>query len=88
MNPQEVIRGVRFVNDRKESAIDHVEAYRLLIEFHCIAGGFVPELQDLAMHKILKDDVFLNKVHKPFPSNKQLWEDFPIHQDEDAFTGN
>jgi hypothetical protein len=75
MNPQEVIQGVQFINDRKESAINHIEAYQLLIEFHYIAGGFIPELQDLALHEILKDNVFLNKVYKPFPSNKKLWED-------------
>jgi hypothetical protein len=28
------------------------------------------------MHEILKDNIFLNKVHKLFPSNKQLWGRF------------
>ncbi|KAF8232608.1 hypothetical protein L208DRAFT_1271402, partial [Tricholoma matsutake] len=72
----------------KESTIDRVEAYRLLIKFHCIAGGFISELWDLAMHEILKDSVFLHKIQKPLTNNHQLWEDFPIHRDEDAFTGN
>ncbi|KAF8235388.1 hypothetical protein L208DRAFT_1257266, partial [Tricholoma matsutake] len=79
---------VRFINDCKESAINHAEAYQLLIKFHCISGGFVPELQDMAMHKVLKDDVFLHKIQKPCPNNCQLWEDFPIHCDEDAFMSN
>ena len=60
----------------------------VLAEFHCIAGGFVPELWDLAMQEILKDDIYLYKVHQPYPSNQQLWEDFPIHQDKDAFLWN
>lgn len=42
------------------------------------------------MHEILKDDILHHQIYKPFPtsSNKQLWEDFPIHRDKDAFTGN
>jgi hypothetical protein len=88
MNPYEVTRGVRFINDSKESAVDRVEAYRLLAEFHRIAGGFVPELRDLAMQEILKDESYTHKVKRPHPNNHHLWEDFPLHRDEDAFTGN
>ncbi|KAF8233173.1 hypothetical protein L208DRAFT_1268243, partial [Tricholoma matsutake] len=67
MNPYEVSQGVHFINDTKESSVDRVEAYRLLSEFHCIAGGFVPELRDLAMQEILNNDVYLHKVYKPCP---------------------
>ena len=88
MNPLEVSQGVCFINNKKESNIDHVEAYRLLAEFHCITSGFVLELQDLAMQEILNDDIYLHKVYKPCSNNHQLWDDFPIHRDEDAFTGN
>ena len=88
MNPLEVSQGVRFINDKKESNVNRVEAYRLLAKFHCIAGGFVPELQDLAMQEILNDNVYLHMVYKPCPNNRQLWDDFPIHRDKDVFTGN
>jgi len=60
----------------KEFAIDWVGP---LAKFHCIAGGFVPELQDLAMQEILKDSVYISRVHQPYSNNQQLWEDFPIH---------
>lgn len=72
MNPHEVTQGVRFINDSKELPIDHVEAYRLVAEFHRIAGGFVPELRDLAMQEILKDEVYLHKVRRPHANNHQL----------------
>ena len=88
MNPLAVSQGVHFINDKKESNINRIKAYRLLAEFHHIVGGFVPELRDLAMQEILNDDVYLHKVYTPCPNNHQLWDDFPIHQDEEAFTGN
>ena len=88
MNPHEIRRGVRFINDKKEDPTDRVEAYRLMIEFHRIAGGFVPELRDLTMREVLDEDQFLRKVRKPIPGDRQLWEDFPVHRDEDALKGN
>jgi hypothetical protein len=88
MNPHEVHRGVRFINDKKEEPIDRAEAYRLLTEFHRIAGGFVPQLRDLAMKEILDDGQFARKVRQPFPNDRQLWENFPVRRDEDAFRSN
>jgi hypothetical protein len=88
MNPHEVRRGIRFINDKKEDAIDRAEAYRLLTEFHRIAGGFTPELHDLAMKEILDDGQFLRQAKRPFPGDRQLWEDFPVRRDEDAFKSN
>ena len=79
MNPYKVTRGVQFINDLKELAVDRVEAYCLLTEFHHIAGGFVPELWDLAMREILKDESYAHKVKCPHPNNHHLWEDFPLH---------
>jgi hypothetical protein len=40
------------------------------------------------MQEILKDDVFLHKINKQLPNNRQLWKNFPILQDNDMFTGN
>jgi hypothetical protein len=40
------------------------------------------------MQEILKDNIYLHKVHKPCPNNHQIWEDIPIHRDDDTFTGN
>jgi hypothetical protein len=40
------------------------------------------------MQEILKDEVYLHKVRQPHTNSHQLWEDFPICQDEDVFTGN
>ena len=88
MNLHEVLQGVRFINDPKELAINHVEAYQLLAEFHHVSGGFVPELWDLAMQVILKDEVYTHKVRQPHPNNYQLWENFPVCRDKDVFTGN
>lgn len=85
MNPQEVKQGVNFINDMKESAIDCVKAYKLLAEFHRVVGGFIPELWDLAMNEILKDDVYLHKVYKPCPNNHQLWDNFFILQDDNTY---
>jgi hypothetical protein len=88
MNPHEVHRGIRFINDKTKDAMDHTEAYRLLTEFHRIAGGFTPELRNLTMKEILDDRGFLQQAKRPFPGDHQLWEDFPVHRNEDTFKGN
>ena len=88
MNPHEVKHAVCFVNDTSKVRIDRVEAYQLLEEFHRSAGSFVLDLCDLLMKEILKPDMYTNKVSKPWPKDRQLWEQFPIHQNEDVFCTN
>jgi len=88
MNPHEVKRGIRLVNDRSELSLDRVDAYRLLEEFHRIASRFIPALRDRAMHGILEDDGYVKQVSRPFPGDRGLWEDFPIRRNEDAFETN
>jgi hypothetical protein len=84
MNPHEVKRGIRLINDRSELSLDCVDAYHLLEEFHQIASHFIPALRDRAMHKILENDGYVKQVSRPFPGNQGLWEDFPIQRNEDS----
>ena len=88
INPHEVKCAICFVNDTSKVRIDWVEAYRLLEEFHHIAGSFVLDLHDLSMKEILKPDVYTNKVSKPWLKDRQLWGQFPICQNEDVFHTN
>lgn len=73
MNPYELKRMVRFVNDKYERMEERIEAAILLIEFHSMSRVFAPECRDRTMEAILDDEVYSNVITLPLPREDEQW---------------